>query len=208
MQRPLQLPNLVWRSQAHANLPALAPLTSPLNQGPFPPPALPDFSGTTGLSATPNGPACPSRAAGWCPHTTAWGFPCCGGSPCMHAAASTPAGPSGCARCSLPQRRRPSPAEHRVGSRIAVFEACSAFHSRFSLHTRGVALRPFSPEASEISLPTSCSGCFRLEQHLSGGTLTHWRSAPFHGAHSAISQNRLGIRICDIYHRRQRRGAA
>ena len=32
---------------------------------PFPPPALPGFVGTTSLSVTPNGPACPSRASGW-----------------------------------------------------------------------------------------------------------------------------------------------
>jgi len=32
--------------------------------GPFPPPELPGFAGTTSLSATPHGPACPSRVAG------------------------------------------------------------------------------------------------------------------------------------------------
>ena len=35
-----------------------------------------------------------------------------------------PGGTVGCARCSLPQRRRPSPKFRRVGSRIALFEAC------------------------------------------------------------------------------------
>ena len=39
--------------------------TSALNQGPFPPPALPGFPGTASLSATPSRPACPSRASGW-----------------------------------------------------------------------------------------------------------------------------------------------
>src|SRR5262245_54637709 len=34
-----------------------------LNQGPFPPPALPGFAGTTDPSATPRGLACPSRVA-------------------------------------------------------------------------------------------------------------------------------------------------
>src|SRR5262249_41101470 len=32
---------------------------------PFPPPELPSFSGTTNLSATPQRPACPSRASSW-----------------------------------------------------------------------------------------------------------------------------------------------
>ena len=73
----------------------------------------------------------------------------------IHAVASTPAGPLGARVAVFFQRRRPSPANHRVGSRIAVFEACSAFTARYGLHTRGVALRPFTPEASEISLPTS-----------------------------------------------------
>jgi len=36
-----------------------------LNSGSFPPPALTGFIGTTGLSATPAEPACPSRASGW-----------------------------------------------------------------------------------------------------------------------------------------------
>jgi hypothetical protein len=39
-----------------------------LNGGPFPPPALPDFRGTMGLSDSPCGPACPSRASGWFTH--------------------------------------------------------------------------------------------------------------------------------------------
>ncbi len=50
----------------------VAPISTPsslpapsLNQGPFPPPALPGFVSTTGLSATPSRPACPSRASSW-----------------------------------------------------------------------------------------------------------------------------------------------
>ena len=66
MQRLLEFLNLCWRCEAHANLLALVPFrTLVLNSGPFPPPALPGFIGTTGLSATPVGPACPSRASGW-----------------------------------------------------------------------------------------------------------------------------------------------
>jgi cold shock CspA family protein len=37
------------------------------------PPALPGFSGTTDLSATPGRPACPSRASGWSSLTTPQG---------------------------------------------------------------------------------------------------------------------------------------
>ena len=66
-----------------------------------------------------------------------------------------PGGTVGCSRCLLPQRRRPSPKFRRVGSRITFFEACSAFTARYGLHTRRVALRPSTPEASEMSLPAS-----------------------------------------------------
>ena len=91
----------------------------------------------------------------------------------MHADANTPAGPLDARVAFFFQRRRPSPADHRVGSRIAVFEACSAFTARFGLHTRGVALRPFTPEASEISLPTSL---LRLLPTVA--TLVGWDSHP------------------------------
>lgn len=53
-----------------------------LNSGPFPPPELPGFDGTTGLSATPTGPACPSRESGWDFTSHRGGFPCCIGFPC------------------------------------------------------------------------------------------------------------------------------
>jgi len=111
-------------------LPALT-----LNQGPFPPPALPGFHGTTGLSATRYSPACPSRASGWRSRPSAVsGFPCCVKSPytCMPSplprrnrwsASLLPNGP-GQAGC---QRRRPSPLNRRVGFRVTLFEACSAF---------------------------------------------------------------------------------
>jgi hypothetical protein len=32
------------------------------------------------------------------------------------------------------------------------------------------------------SVRSRCSGCFRLER-LPGGTYTHWKAPPFHGAH-------------------------
>ena len=85
MQRRLEFLNLRWRCEAHANLPALVPLgTLILNSGPFPRPALPGVLSTTGLSATPPGPACPSRASGWRSRASAdRGFPCCRCLPCI-----------------------------------------------------------------------------------------------------------------------------
>ena len=66
-------------------------------------PELPGVNGTTGLSATPGGPACPSRAdptSGVPPGLkvsalTAWGFPCCVRSPCTDMPSSLPRWPAG-----------------------------------------------------------------------------------------------------------------
>jgi len=46
---------------------------------------------------------------------------------CLHAVATTPAGPMELIRSLLPHRRRPSPDYSWVGSCIISFEACSAF---------------------------------------------------------------------------------
>jgi hypothetical protein len=54
-----------------------------LNSGPFPPPELPGFLGTTSPSATPGGPTCPSREFGWGFAPRRWGFPCCSSFPCV-----------------------------------------------------------------------------------------------------------------------------
>ena len=51
-----------------------------------------------------------------------------------------PGGITGCSYRSLPQRRRPSPKIRRVGFRIALFEACLAFTTRYGLHVRRVTI--------------------------------------------------------------------
>ena len=68
-----------------------------LNQGPFPPPALPGFIGRTGPSATLSGPACPSRASGWLvtPQPPLRASRVASISLCMRAAANTPVEPPG-----------------------------------------------------------------------------------------------------------------
>ena len=80
-------------------------------------------------------------------------------------------------RISLPRKGR------RVGLRIVLFEACSAF-TRVAACTlapspiRDALLRRLQP----LRYLHSCSGCFRLER-LPGGTCTHWKAPPCHGAH-------------------------
>ena len=69
---------------------------------------------------------------------------------CIHAIATTPAEPLGVLR-SLPQPRRPSPKLRRVGFHITLFEACSAFTTRYGLYTR---------QATIMTLYTRGSDCF------------------------------------------------
>src|SRR5205085_2322687 len=52
VQRPLKPPNTLRSLQAHANLRILGFVRRTQKQGRFPPPALPGFNGTIGLSDT------------------------------------------------------------------------------------------------------------------------------------------------------------
>src|SRR5438094_9967088 len=66
----------------------------------------------------------------------------------------------------------------RVGLRIVLFEACSAF-TRVTACT--LALSPyivtrFTEGFQSLCYLHDCSGCFRLE-HSPGGAFTHWKSA-------------------------------
>ena len=135
---------------------------------------------TTGLSVTPRRPACPSRASGWSSLTTPRGFPCCVRFPCVHAVATTPAQRLGVLPAHSPSRINLPRYGCRVGLRIDLFEACSAF-TRVTACTR--ALSPYFRDTLHRRLQPlrylhDCSGCFRLER-LPGGAFTHWKSAAF-----------------------------
>src|SRR6202051_1012777 len=136
------------------------------------------------LSASPRRPAGPSRASGWSSLTTPWGLPCCLRFPCVHAVATTPAQRLGGLRRSF------TPAVSAFPERV-VGSACASSFSR--LARRSLALRPAHSRCHRISWHANqrlqplrylhdCSGCFRLER-LPGGTFTHWKAPPFHGAH-------------------------
>jgi hypothetical protein len=109
----------------------------------------------------------------------------------VHAIATTPAEPLD--RVALPpcyrpgqaesQRRRPSPLNRRVGFRITLFEACSAF-TRVMACT--LAESPMATRYTEgfnrfvtSSIAPIATG---WSDPLPGGNRTRWRSAPFHGA--------------------------
>src|SRR5918996_444303 len=71
----------------------------------------------------------------------------------------------------------------RVGLRIDLFEACSAF-TRVTACT--LALSPyfvtrFTRRLQPLRYLHDCSGCFRQER-LPGGACTHWKAPPCHGA--------------------------
>ena len=153
--------------------------TSTLNSGPFAPPALPGFNARTGLSATPGGPACPSRASGWESRApTSWGFPCCVRSPLPTCRRHYPGGIAGFGRFSgcdpqFPQQLRPSPFLWRVGSHIIRFEACSAFtHVTACLLTESPS-DPLHRRLRQCRCLHYRSDCYRLEQQLPGGIRTH-----------------------------------
>ncbi len=82
---------------------------------------------TTGLSATLTGPACPSRESGWRVHATDRASRVASVSLWHTCCRQYPGGDARCSRRSLPGRWLPSPKQRRVGLRIILFEACSAF---------------------------------------------------------------------------------
>ena len=135
--------------------------TLPSNRDPFPPPAFPGFSGGTGLP--------PPRTARPGPRglpVGAHAAPPSGASRVaslsrVHACRRNyPGGTAGCSYRSLPQRRRPSPKLRRVGFRMALFEACSAFTTRYGLHARRVTIMTlytegFGPFAISTTAPNA-----------------------------------------------------
>jgi hypothetical protein len=82
-----------------------------------------------------------------------WGFPCCVWSPSLTCRRHYPGRSNG--TCSLvPLRRhRPSPECWRVGTCIALFEACSAFTRVTACTLAESPSRPSTPKASTVSLP-------------------------------------------------------
>ncbi len=108
-----------------------------LNQGPFPPPALPGFLSTTGLSATPARPNSPSRASGWSSRpTTQWGFPCCVRFPLVYMPSPLPRH-GDWVRLSLTSPAMTAFPVRGIGRPVQrPFRGLLSVHSRYGLHTR------------------------------------------------------------------------
>ena len=131
----------------------------------------------------PRRPACPSRASGWPSLTTPKGFPCCLRFPGVHAVATTPAQRLGACFAHFPSPISLPRSRGRVGLRIVLFEACSAF-TRVTACT--LALSPIRDTLHQRLPPFrylhSCSGCFPA------GAVAGWdfhplgKAPPLHGA--------------------------
>jgi len=138
-------------------IPTPSPLrASVLNQGPFPPPELPGFSGTVNLSATSWRPE-PSheRSVGY-PHH-AMRLPVLRALPLCTCCRQYPGAALGIIASALAPPTMSAFPENggRVGPRIVLFEACSAFTrvTACTLATSPYFVTPCSPEASTVSLP-------------------------------------------------------
>ena len=138
-------PDTSRSAQGCPNLHALAAVRVALNQGPFPPPALPGFISTTSPSATQPNPLWPSRACGWCRWPTIrLGFPCCIGLPSVRAVATTPAEEPGACFAHFP-----SPVS------LPPVRAESASASRFTRPAqRSLTLRPAHSQSGNPTLYT------------------------------------------------------
>ena len=185
MQCLAQLLDRCRRCQTHSSIACRSLLPAPFpDQGSFPPPALPGFTGTTTLSATPRGRFRASRHDRWpapprqpprgasrvahdpsthmpspLPRRNRWvrmslSFPNGGGLPRI----------SGGSASALPFSR-PARRSLRV-------TACALAESlRTLLHRKLRLLRCLHRR----------SDCYRLERPLPGGNCTHWDRAPLHG---------------------------
>ena len=71
----------------------------------------------------------------------------------------------------------------RVGFRIALFEACSAFtRVTACTYSRDPLKGPLHRRLQPLRHLHDCSDYYRLERQLPGGIRTHWKTVPLHGA--------------------------
>jgi len=92
-----------------------------------------------------------------------------------------PGGTTGCCH-SLAQQRRPSRSINTVGFRISIFEACSAFtHIPACMLARSpsVTIAEGFDRFVASTVASTASGC---SDPSPGGTCTHWKTPPLHGA--------------------------
>ncbi len=160
-----------------ATLQTLATSGALPKSGPFPRPALPGFNGTTSLSATLHGPACPSRASGWESRPpavgasrVAWTFP-------MHTCRRHyPGGNAGGAEVVPPGNLASAAFPIPLLGRLPhyPFRGLLGVHSRYGLRARGVAKTTLSIEGFDsIVTSTAAPIATGWNDKLPGGNCTH-----------------------------------
>ena len=97
------------------------------------------------------------------------GFPCGTRSPVRACRRHYPGGAAGCF-APLAQRHRPSPFLRRVGPRITLFEACSAFTRVTACPLAESPCDPLHRRFQPLRHLHNCSDCYWQERQLPGGT--------------------------------------
>ena len=156
------------------------------NQGPFPTRALPRFSGSTDPSATltarpaPHGVSVrPVLATGRASRVaTSFIFHAC---QCQY--------PGGYSLVLVSFTSQTAiglpPVDERVGFRIAVFEACSAFTRVPACMVAETPKASLVHQSASVHVVTSINrpGCSQPERQVLSGIRTRKKEAPYHGAH-------------------------
>jgi len=156
-----------------ATLPTLATSGALPKSGPFPPPTLLGFSGTTSLSATPHGPACPSRASGQVTHSAAGVSRVASDLPVQTCCRHYPGGTTG-GGVVAPQEPVTAAFPIPLLGRLPhyAFRGLLGVHSRYGLSARGVAQGdPFHRRLRQYRYLHCRSDCYRLERPLAGWEL-------------------------------------
>src|SRR6476661_9016473 len=148
--------------------------TASPKSGPFPPPALPGFPGTTNLSVTPRRPGLSLAGVRLgTPSSHRWGFPCCLLIPLPLMPSPVPRRDRSSHVARLLDQRRPSPSVRWVGSRIARFEVCSAFTHVLACLLADSPKEPFPRVLQSQSLPPrTAPGATGWSDQLPGGVCT------------------------------------
>ncbi len=129
-----------------ATLLTLDPFQNAPEVRPLPSTGVTRLRGTTSLSATPHGPACPSRASGWHAPATAGVSRVASISLCRHAVAITPVGPQVGSCCSPKPTTAAFPIPLLGRLPHYPFRGLLGVHSRYGLPARGVAQAALSIE--------------------------------------------------------------
>ena len=97
---------------------------------------------------------------------------------CMPCCRHSPSETVGSSDRSLAQRRRPPPRSRRVGFRIGIFDACSAFTTRWSRHARQITDDPLHQRLRPHRYLRDRSDCYVLGRPMSGGNFTRVPGKP------------------------------